>query len=415
MRIPLILAIVAVALQLFSDIYLFSVAWRRCRKLFWAKFQIWESAFFVLFAILIFILFGKVSANNGLPVLMWMILAYIAVYAGKFTFIIFDLIASIPKLFKRKHKRRKRIGWLSWVGLAMAALVFFSIIWGATINRFNIQVKEQVVDIVNLPDSFDGYRIVHISDLHVGTYGNDTTFISKVVNRINALEADLVVFTGDIVNQHSQELRPFVKPLSRITSRDGVMSILGNHDYGDYYRWESETEKEHNMRELMDLQIEMGWELLTNCSEVIYGEAATDSLVIIGVENWGDPPFPQIGDLNGAYPALGDSATKILLTHNPVHWKTEVEPNTDRNICLTLSGHTHAMQIRMGNISPAAIRYRNCWAGRYDSADGKRTLYVNTGIGTVGLPLRLGATPEITLLTLKKLNSTDIPRENSHD
>lgn len=411
----MILAIIAVALQLIGDAYLFSIALRRCRKTFWAKFQLCESAFFLLYVIAIFVLFGKVSAGNGLPVLMWMILAYIAVYAGKFTFVVFDLIASIPKLFKPKRKRRRRIGWLSWVGLGAAALVFGSVIWGAAINRFRIQVNEMTLEIDGLPTGFDGYRVAQISDLHVGTYGNDTTFISKMVNRINSLDADLVVFTGDIVNQHSHELRPFVAPLSRINARDGVMSILGNHDYGDYFKWESDAAKERNMQELMDLQIEMGWELLTNNSEVIYGEASADSLVIIGVENWGDPPFSQLGDLRAAYPTIGDSATKILLTHNPMHWKAEIESNDSCNVCLTLSGHTHAMQVNIGGISPAALRYPDCWAGRYDSADGKRTLYVNTGIGTVGLPLRIGATPEITLFTLKKLNSTKITRENSHD
>ncbi len=404
MRIPLILAVVALALQIFSDLYLFSIAWRRCRKLFWAKFQIWQGLFFVLYVIALFVLFGKVSADSGLQTLMWMLLAYIAVYSGKFTFIVFDLLASIPKLFKRKHKRRKRSRLISWLGFGLAILVFSSVIWGAVVNRFRIQVNEIVVEVDNLPDSFDGYRIVQISDLHVGTYGNDTAHISKMVDRVNALQADLVVFTGDIVNQHSRELRPFVAPLSRINAADGVMSVLGNHDYGDYYSWDSETEKEHNMQELMDLQIQMGWELLTNNSEVIYGDSPSDSIVVIGVENWGDPPFPRHGDLRRAYPSIEDSATKILLTHNPIHWKTEVEPNADCNISLTLSGHTHAMQMCIGGISPAALRYPDCWAGRYDSADGKRTLYVNTGIGTVGLPLRIGATPEISLITLKKLN-----------
>lgn len=415
MRIPLILTIVALVLQIFSDVYLFSVAWRRCRKLFWAKFQLCQGLFFFVYVIGIFLLFRKVSGDNGLQVLMWLLLTYIAVYVGKFTFIIFDLLASIPKLFKRNRKRRKRVRVVSWIGFGMAILVFASVIWGAAVNRFRVHVKELTLEVENLPNSFDGYRIVQISDLHVGTFGNDTTYIAKVVDRINSLQANLVVFTGDIVNQHSRELRPFVAPLGRINATDGVMSILGNHDYGDYFRWDSESEKERNMQELMDLQIQMGWELLTNNSEVIYGDAPTDSIVIIGVENWGDPPFSQLGNLREAYPSVEDSATKILLTHNPVHWKSEVEPDDSCNICLTLSGHTHAMQMSIGGISPAALRYPDCWSGRYVSADGKRTLYVNVGLGTVGLPVRIGATPEITLITLKKLNPTTIPRENSHN
>jgi predicted MPP superfamily phosphohydrolase len=283
----------------------------------------------------------------------------------------------------------------------MATIVFGSIIWGAAINRFQLQVNNVDIEISDLPDSFNGYRIAQISDLHVGTFGNDTTFVSKMVDRINALDCNLVVFTGDIVNQHTQELRPFVKTLRRITPPDGVISILGNHDYGDYYKWASDTDKEVNMQALLDKQIDMGWELLTNNSTTIFSDVPSDSIVIIGVENWGDPPFSQLGDLRAAYPNLSDSATKILLTHNPMHWKSEVENNDSCNIHLTLSGHTHAMQVNIAGISPAAIRYPKCWAGRHVSADGKRTLYVNTGIGTVGLPMRIGATPEITVFTLK--------------
>lgn len=395
MRIPLILAVVLLLLQLATDTYLFLIAWRRIKKLGWAKFQLAESAFFLVYVIVIFCLPVKDGQSDMLRTVMWMILIYIAVYGGKIVFVLFDLLASVPLLF-----RRKRLRYVSWLGAAAGIAAGLTVLWGAFINRFRLQVTEQTIEIENLPESFENYRIVQISDLHVGTYGSDVSFIERLVDKVNSLEPDMIVFTGDLVNQHTAELEPFVAALGRLNATDGVFSILGNHDYGDYHNWPSDQAKEENMERLMDLQIEMNWRLLTNSAETVYGSNPTDSIIIIGVHNWGDPPFPQLGDLKGAYPELNDSTVKILLTHNPIHWKREVEQADSCNIRLTLSGHTHAMQFMLGGFSPAAWRYPGCWAGRYDSADGKRSLYVNIGTGTVGLPMRIGATPEITLFTL---------------
>lgn len=394
MRIPLILAIVMLLVQLTLDTYIFSVAWRRVRKLFWAKFQIAESAFFLVYAIVILCL--PIRGDSGIiHVAMWMIFLYLTVYFGKLTFVIFDLLASIPKLF-----HRKRLSILSWIGAIAAGVLVLSMLWGAFINRFRLQVNEIEIEVPDLPESFAGYRIVQISDLHVGTFGADTTFVAKLVDKVNSLEPNLIVFTGDIVNQKSSELEPFVAPLSRLSAPDGVFSILGNHDYGDYYNWPSPEAKEENMQQLYDLQLAMGWELLDNTSETIFGQNAADSLIIIGVENWGEPPFPQYGNLQEAYPSLADSTVKVLLSHNPMHWVKEIEPVDSVNIALTLSGHTHAMQCEVGGISPAALRYPHCWEGLY-SDNHNRKLYVNIGAGTVGFPMRLGATPEITVFTLK--------------
>ncbi|MDE6118857.1 MAG: metallophosphoesterase, partial [Muribaculaceae bacterium] len=282
---------------------------------------------------------------------------------------------------------------------ALGLVTFLGIWWGALVNRFRIQVREVNIEMTGLPDSFDGYRIAQLSDLHVGTYGNDTTFIHDLVEKVNSLNPNLIVFTGDIVNRTTSELVPFVRPFSRLNAPDGVISILGNHDYGDYYNWPSQNAKEQNLEWLMDLQIEMGWELLTNSSTVIYGQSASDSLVIVGVENWGDPPFPTYGDLDQAYSTPGDSVTKILLTHNPAHWISCIAPVDTMRFGLTLSGHTHAMQMEIAGFSPAVWRYRT-WGGLYQTDDNERPLYVNIGAGTVGVPMRLGATPEITLFTI---------------
>ena len=266
------------------------------------------------------------------------------------------------------------------------------------VTRNSIKVNEVAVSFPELPLQFNGYRIVQISDMHVGSFGNDTTFVSKVVNTINDLHPDLILFTGDIVNRESDELIPFVNTLSRLNAPDGVISVLGNHDYGDYKKWSSEKAKTDNLSLMRSLQNDMGWTLLDNDYRLIFN--SDDSIAVIGVENWGEPPFSRYGDLKKAYPNLNDSVFKILLTHNPSHWLAEVTPST--NINLSLSGHTHAMQIMFDlgkhKFSPAKWKYDQ-WGGLYDNNGQK--LYVNIGLGEVGIPARFGATPEITLITLK--------------
>lgn len=395
MRIPVIIAVVMLVLQLIIDVYLFFIAWQRSRKLWAAKFQLIQGAFFIVYAIVLICLPKRSSSDSMLLVAMWMIFFYLMVYTAKLLFIIFDLLSYLPELF---HKPRAK--WLSYTGMAMAIATVLVMSWGAFINRFAIKVNEIPVAIENLPPGFKGYRIAQISDLHVGTFGQDTTFVSKLVDRVNSLHPDMIVFTGDLVNRHSEELRPFIKPLSRLDAPDGIYSILGNHDYGDYYTWTSDHDKERDLEKLIDMQLSMHWLLMTNTSEIIPARETGDSIVIIGVENQGDPPFPRRGDLKLSYPALDDPAVKILLTHNPIHWIEDVENADSVNIALTLSGHTHAMQISAWHHSPSSFRYSK-WGGAYYSRDGKRMLYINTGVGTVGFPMRIGATPEISIFTLQ--------------
>ncbi|MDE5871172.1 MAG: metallophosphoesterase, partial [Muribaculaceae bacterium] len=242
---------------------------------------------------------------------------------------------------------------------------------------------------------------------------------------------DLIVFTGDIVNQKADELKPFENILSKLEAADGVYSILGNHDYGDYVDWPSEEAKTANLDNLKKIQEDAGWKMLNN--DHVYlkrnKDGRRDSIALIGVENWGEPPFGKYGDLQKAYPSdsrhnLRDKIFKILLTHTPVHWGREVSKRT--NIDLSLSGHTHAMQASFDafgkRYSPAALRYQT-WGGFYtengigeiedfgnpDTSGGlersldKSSLYVNIGAGEVAMPFRIGASnPEITLITLRK-------------
>ena len=180
----------------------------------------------------------------------------------------------------------------------------------------------------------------------------------------------------------------------------GVYSILGNHDYGDYFNWPNDSSKAANM-ELMDsLKAKMNWQLLRN--QTAWLRCGSDSIALVGVENVGDPPFHIYGDLPASYPgSLSDDVFKILLSHNPAHWVADIKDNPSAQIALTLSGHTHAMQMEAFGISPAAFRYPT-WGGMYSDSDSLRRLYVNIGIGEVGIPARIGATPEVTLFTLRK-------------
>lgn len=268
--------------------------------------------------------------------------------------------------------------------------------WGALINRYRISVSEVNVELKGLAPSFHGMRIAQISDLHVGTWGNDTTFLSHLVNTVNNLNPDIIVFTGDIVNRESSEFSPMLDTFSKLHAPDGVYAILGNHDYGHYMKWDSDDNRKTDHEKLLDMYRQTSLRLLLD--ETVKIARDNDSIAIIGVENIGRPPYHTCGDLHRAYPHLSDSLPKILLSHDPNHWLDEIANNDSINIGLTLSGHTHAMQIQIGRHTPASWIFETPW-GIYSDSLG-HSLYVNRGAGTVGMPMRLGATPEITLITL---------------
>lgn len=397
MRLPLVLIVPVLIIGLLVDWYIATVVNQRCThgRRFWGKFAR-ITGWIGFIALLAAICSPKRSGDDEeLQFIMWVLFAYFSVYLPKYIFCLFDLIAKIPQLFRRKRTKALSIG-----GIALACVTFCAMWWGALINRYRIDINHVEISDSRLPASFDGLTIALISDLHTGTYGTDTAFVSKLVETINGLHPDIVVFTGDIVNRHTSELEPFTSTLSRLHAPMGVYSILGNHDYGDYYNWPSEAAKVENMELMYRLQAGMGWRLLRNETEWLH--RGNDSIALIGVENVGDPPFRIYGDLSASYPGnLADSEYKILLSHNPAHWVTDISTNPENNIALTLSGHTHAMQISAFGLSPAAFRYPT-WGGMYADTDSLRRLYVNIGTGEVGIPARIGATPEITLFTLRK-------------
>ncbi|MCM1137037.1 MAG: metallophosphoesterase [Muribaculum sp.] len=394
MRLPLLMMIIVLFVNLLVDTYIYLVLKRRFKILWPSRLQLW-CAIALMALIVVTICLPRRNCSNGMLVtIMWCLYTYFAYYIPKYIFIIIDLIAKLPTLFK-KH----RLKWLSRTGVVISIATFLLLWWSALINRLAINVNEVDVEISDLPPSFDGFTIAQISDFHVGTYDVDTSYVAKVVDRVNSLNPDLIVFTGDIVNSKSSELDSQVSPLSRLKAPYGVISILGNHDYGDYSVWPSPAAKQANREHLDSLQEVMNWRLLKNETEIL--KRGNDSIAVIGVENIGDHPFPIYGSLTKAYSTLNDSVTKILLSHNPAHWVDSISDRSDVNIPLTLSGHTHAMQIELFGVSPALFRYKT-WGGMYTDKSKNHNLYVNIGIGTVGIPARIGATPEITLITLKE-------------
>lgn len=394
MRLPLLLVLPVLIVGCLLDLYIYRVARRRCRGRFLPRLQAISAVFFQIVLLLVICWPKKSSSDEGLRTLMWILYAYSSIYVPKAVFVVCDLLGKLPQLFKRA-----RIKTLTWFSAVFCVLLFGLMWWGALINRYRVDVVDVPVAFNDLPEAFEGLRLVQISDLHVGTFGADTSFVDKLVSQINGLKPDVVVFTGDIVNRRTDELLPFVSVLSRIEAPMGVYSVLGNHDYGDYYRWPTEEEKEYNLQQLKGLQADMGWKMLNNSTAWLY--AGGDSIALVGVENVGDPPFTVYGDLDVAYPGdLSDDVFKVLLSHNPAHWDEDIASSPDKNIALTLSGHTHAMQMELFGVSPAVWRYPH-WGGMYEDNDGHR-LYVNIGAGEVGIPTRIGATPELTLFTFKQ-------------
>lgn len=393
MRIPWTPLIIFILLSVFSDAYIYRALRNRLKNKFWCRLQTWSAVAFYALLVCAIALPRKAGDNEMLLTVMWMLYTFLSVYIAKYIYVVIDIIAYIPCVV-----HRKRVKTISVIAFVVSVFTFAVMWWGALVDRFMIDVREVEIARTDIPKSFDGYRIVQISDLHTGTFGNDTAFVSRLVDKINSLSPDLVVFTGDIVNSRSYELTPHAAPLSRLRAKDGVYSIMGNHDYGDYATWDSAADKKKSVQYLKDLQSSMGWKMLNNATAYIHN--GVDSIALIGVENIGDHPFPIYGSLTKAYPTPSDSLFKVLLTHNPAHWTDSISGNKDINIPLTLSGHTHAMQMEVAGLSPAAMRYPT-WGGLYADADSTHQLYVNIGAGTVGFPARIGAFPEVTVLTLR--------------
>lgn len=280
----------------------------------------------------------------------------------------------------------------SYIALAISLFSMAYLIFGATEGKQHFQVKEVSIESKDIPHAFNGYRIVQLSDIHAGSWGNNTRPMEKAVELINRLQPDLIVFTGDLVNNLAEELDVFIPVFSKLKAKDGIYSVLGNHDYSTYIHWDTPQQQEAQLDSLKAKQAQMGWQLLNNCHVKLYRQ--NDSIALIGVENSGRPPFPDHARLTEAM-AGTEGMFQILLSHDPSHWRREVLPKTD--IELTLAGHTHAMQTKIFGFTPARFVYPEN-DGLYQ--EDEQMLYVNIGLGHLLYPMRLGAWPEITLLIL---------------
>ncbi len=312
--------------------------------------------------------------------------------------------ATLRNLFSKKANniiapgRRK---FIRQSGLIVAGIPFTSMIYGVVKGRYDFKISDIQLVFKNLPRSFNGFKIVQISDIHTGSF-DSLEEINKGIDLINKQNADMILFTGDLVNNDSREAIPFIDVFKRLRSKHGVYSVLGNHDYGDYKEWNSVEDKKKNMDRMFDYQKQMNFQLLNN--ENITLSKNGESIAIIGVENWGKPPFPQRGDLDKALKGVEDIPFKILMSHDPTHFSKKVVSHKT-HFDITLAGHTHGMQfgIEIPGFKWSPIKYiYPKWAGLYEEA--KQYLYVNRGFGYIGFPGRAGIRPEITVIELNHIS-----------
>jgi hypothetical protein len=306
------------------------------------------------------------------------------------------VIEDITRLFRGFPPRAV---WVSEVAVAVAMVPFLALLFGLTGGRHFYQVKKETLFFDDLPEAFDGFTITQLSDIHSGSFTSERG-VSKGIKIVNEQKSDLILFTGDLVNNMAVEMDPWIAHFAELKAPCGKFSVLGNHDYGDYIKWKSKNQKQANLERLKQVHGEMGFHLLLNQTATIQRKG--QSIALIGVENWGKGGFHKYGDLKLAAAAVPSDAFKVLMSHDPSHWEA-VTLQHHQHVHLTLSGHTHGAQFGIELFgwkwSPIKYIYKQ-WAGLYEE-DGKY-LYVNRGFGFLGLKGRVGMWPEITVITLKR-------------
>ncbi|WP_299464553.1 metallophosphoesterase [uncultured Microscilla sp.] len=288
---------------------------------------------------------------------------------------------------------------LKQIGVLVAMIPLTSFLYGVFKGRYNYRLHKVSLSFPDLPAAFDGFKIVQISDVHSGSF-DDTEAVKRGIEKIQQQQADLILFTGDMINNLAEEIEPYIDLFQSLSAPFGKYAVLGNHDYGEYISWESEEAKKQNLVKLAQHHQAMGFELLNNAQVPI--KKANEQIKVVGVENWGKKPYPQEGDLNKAFAQSQPDDFSILMSHDPNHWDLKVL-DFPQKVHLTLSGHTHGMQMGVEipgfKWSPIKYSYKR-WAGLYKKAG--QYLYVNRGFGFIGFPGRVGIWPEITLIELKK-------------
>jgi predicted MPP superfamily phosphohydrolase len=415
MRSPTFVLII-LAIMILLDTYVFQAikmvshsASPKTKTIIYAVY--WSISILAIIGFLIFVL----TAPEFLPkkVRTYLFATIVGLFFGKLISVIFFLVDDIRrliqwvagKLFFRNTEGEQlaeggitRSAFLSWLGLAAGGTLFGSLVYGFS-NKYNYEVRRVKMAFDNLPSAFKGLKIVHISDIHAGSFANKNAVMSGV-KKIMDEKADLILFSGDLVNDRATEMEEYMDVFSQLKAPMGVYSTFGNHDYGDYVSWPFEgVSKQQNLINLAKVHAELGWRLLMN--EHVVLEKNGEEIALLGIENWSNKArFPKHGRMDLAYSGAEKYPFKILMSHDPSHWHAQVIPQyTD--VDLTLSGHTHGMQFGVEipgfHWSPVQYVYKE-WAGLYE--EGKQKLYVNRGYGFIGYPGRVGILPEITVIEL---------------
>ena len=367
----------------------------------------WGFTVFSTVVILTAIIVGPLNVPKFLRVYVFAFI--IVVEISKLAGVSFILIDDITRLFRwifsffsatktGEGNQISRIKFLQQLALGIAAIPFASLLFGMVKGAFDYRVKKVKLKLPNLPTSFNGLKIVQISDIHTGSF-TSTEHLEKAIEIILEQKPDVIFFTGDIVNDKASELEGFTETFRKIKAPLGVYSTLGNHDYGDYVQWESAIAKQENLDKICKAHNEYGWKLLNNQHHII--EKGQDKIAILGVENWGgNLRFPKYGKINEAHSGTENSAVKLLLSHDPSHWDGQINKEY-KDIDVMFSGHTHGMQFGIEipgfKWSPSQYFYKQ-WAGLYQKEN--QYLYVNRGLGFIGYPGRVGILPEITVIEL---------------
>lgn len=413
MRTPLG-ALVFVVLMILLDSYVFQAiktvshsASPKTRTIIFSIF--WAISVLAIVGFLIFIFTGSDFLNKKIRT--YLFATILGLFFAEFVAIVFFLVDDVRRLIQWASGKLffnntegevinedgiSRSVFLSWLGLAAGGTLFGSLVYGFS-NKYNYKVKKIALKFDNLPPSFKGLRLLHFSDVHSGSFTNKSA-VMRGVNKIIAEKADIVIFSGDLVNDKTTEMADYMDVFSKVTAPMGVYSTFGNHDYGDYVSWpQNGVTKEQNLKNLEKVHADMGWRLLMD--EHVALEKNGEQIALIGIQNWSAKArFPKYGNMAKAYAGSEKYPFKILISHDPSHWDAQVRPQYG-DVDLTLSGHTHGMQFGIEipgfKWSPVQYVYKE-WDGLYE--EGKQKLYVNPGFGFIGYPGRVGILPEITVI-----------------
>ncbi len=415
MRTPLGV-VMFVAIMLLLDTYVFqaikTVSQSGSQKTKLAIYIIyWSLSVLCIIGFLLFVSTGPEFLSKKIRT--YLFATIIGLFLAKLIAVIFFLVDDIRrliqwvagKLFFRNTEGEQlsdegisRSVFLSWLGLAAGGGLFSSLVYGFS-NKYNYQAKRIKLSFENLPATFRGLKIIHISDIHSGSFTNKQAVMHGVKSILDE-KADLILFTGDLVNDRSGEMQEYMDIFKQLKAPMGVYSTLGNHDYGDYAVWPfNGISKAQNLEDLKKVHAALGWRLLMN--EHVILEKNNEQIALLGIENWSAKArFPKYGKMNEAYAGTEKYPFKILMSHDPSHWDAQVRP-VYSDVDLTLSGHTHGMQFGVEipgfKWSPVQYVYKQ-WAGLYE--EGRQKLYINRGFGFIGYPGRVGILPEITVIEL---------------